>query len=259
MTRSRIFLILPALLLAALVFLGTFVLAERPELLVCDIWPPYSVTTKDGLSGLSVEVVRAVYARLGVEDVKILPLPWKRALDMARFGDADGLFTANHTPERAVYFLYPEEPLMESPWLVWTRRGTTVEKLDDLKGKRVGVVMGYSYTQEFWDFIQTYCIVEEVYKDDINFRKLALGRLDAVVADLGNGLVLASAVGGGIHPNPDYEIRRDGLYLVFNKRRVSERLAQRFSEELKEFKTTEAYKALWNKYMTPHPNDKPGE
>ncbi|WP_319582115.1 transporter substrate-binding domain-containing protein [uncultured Pseudodesulfovibrio sp.] len=256
MTRSKIILALPALLLlAALVFFGKLVLAERPELLVCDLWPPYSVKTEDGLSGMSVEVVRAVYTRMGMKDVKILPLPWKRALEMARFGDADGLFTANHTPERTVYFNYPEEPLLESPWLVWTRQGTTIRTLDDLKGKRIGVVLGYSYTQEFWTFIQTYCSVEEVYNDNINFRKLALGRLDATVADLGNGLVLADTVGGEIHPNLDYEIKRDGLYIVFNKKRVSEKFVQRFSDELSEFKETKAYKAIWDKYMTPAPEN----
>lgn len=254
MTRSKMIFVLPALLLsAALLFVGKFVLADRPELLVCDIWPPYSMKTSDGLSGLSVEVVRAVYARLGLKDVKIRDLPWMRALDMARFGEADGLFSANYTPERTVYFNYPDEPLLETPWLVWTRKGVTVRTLDDLKGKRIGVVLGYSYTPEFWNFIQTYCSVEEVYNDKINFRKLALGRLDATVADLGNGLVLAASVGGGIHPNPDSEIKRDGLYIVFNRKRVSKRFVQRFSNALKEFKATGAYKALWNKYMTPAP------
>jgi len=250
MHRSKIlWVLLAAVLFSALLLADRYGMAERPTRLVCDIWPPYQMVTEDGYTGLSVDVVRAVYARMGMDNIELMALPWKRALDMVRFGDADGLFSANHTPERALSFTYPEEPLFESPWIVWTRKGTTIHSLDDLKNKRVGVVLGYSYTPEFWDFIQTYCSVEVVYSDRINFRKLALGRLDATVADLGNGLTLAASVDRGIHPNPDYEIKRDGLYLMFNKERTSKRFVEKFSDTLKTFKLTEEYRSIRAKYL----------
>ncbi|XXJ19037.1 substrate-binding periplasmic protein [Desulfovibrio caledoniensis] len=252
MHRSKIlWVLLATVLFSALVLADRYVMADRPTRLVCDIWPPYQMETENGYTGLSVDVVRAVYTRMGMDNIEIMALPWKRALDMVRFGDADGLFSANLTPERALSFAYPKEPLFESPWVIWTRKGTTIRSLNDLKGKKIGVVLGYSYTPEFWDFIQTYCSVEEVYSDKINFRKLALGRLDATVADIGNGLTLAASVEGGIHPNFDYEIKRDGLYLMFNKERTSERFVKKFSDTLKAFKQTEEYRSILKKYLGP--------
>ncbi|WP_207264260.1 transporter substrate-binding domain-containing protein [Desulfovibrio sp. Huiquan2017] len=235
--------------LILLLFPSQCVLAKRGVRLVCDIWPPYQTETQNGYSGLAVDVVRKVYARLGVEDVEIMALPWKRALDMIRFGDADGLFSANYTPERAVYLYYPEEPLFESPWVVWTRKGLTVQNLDDLKGLKIGVVLGYTYTPEFWKFIQVYCTVEEVHSDEINFRKLALGRLDATVAEYGNGRLLSQIVRGGVQPN-DVQIKKDGLYIVFSREHTTQRAVRAFSGELKAFKQTQAYRDLRKKYLS---------
>ena len=237
--------------LVALALTGRQALAERPTRLTCNAWPPYAIQTGDGVSGLSVEVARAVYARLGIHDIEIILLPWVRAMDMARFGEADGLLNVNYTPERAALYRFPYEPLVETPWNIWTRKGATIRSLDDLKGKKIGVVLGYAYTLEFWHFILTNCIVEEVYSDKINFRKLAQGRLDATVADLGNALVLAAEVKADLQPG--LEIKRDGLYLAFNRSRVNEDFVTDFSDTLREFKTTEAYTAIYRKYLTMEP------
>ena len=242
-----------ALVFGALILLlaptGTSVLAKRGVRLVCDIWPPYQMDTKAGYSGLSVDVVRAVYARLGVEDVEIMALPWKRAMEMVRYGDADGLFSANRTPEREAYLYYPEEPLFESAWEIWTRHGTEVRSLEDLRGMTVGVVLGYSYTPEFWDFIRAHCTVEEVATDDVNFRKLAEGRIDAVAAEYGNGLTLATPLHADLHANPGLKIKEDGLFIVFSRDHTTEDAVRTFSDELKAFKKTEAYLILHEKYL----------
>lgn len=237
--------------LVALAFAGNHVLAERPTRLTCNVWPPYAMQTGDDVSGLSVEITRAVYARLGVRDIEVILLPWMRAMEMVRFGEADGLLNVNHTPERAIFYRFPDEPLVETPWNIWTRKGMTIRSLEELKGKKIGVVLGYAYTAEFWDFILTHCIVEEVYSDKINFRKLAHGRLDATVADLGNALALAAEVKVGLQPG--LEIKRDGLYLAFNRSRVDEGFVTRFADALREFKTTEAYTAICEKYLAIEP------
>ena len=235
--------------ITATLLAGTMATADPLPRLVCDIWPPYQVETPGGVSGMSVEIVKSVYSRLGFTQVKTRAFPWKRALDAVRFHEADALFSANYTEERAVYLRYPEEPLFDSPWVVWTKRGAGIQTLDDLKGKTVGVVLGYSYTPEFWDFIGTYCNVEEIHNDLINFKKLGLDRLDATVAEYGNGLSLAREVNPDIVPVRDIEIKRDGLYIAFDRETISEEFVKRFSDELKAFKQTDEYTRIREKYL----------
>lgn len=228
--------------------------AQQPTTLVCDIWPPYQMNRGDELIGFSTEMVKGVYASLGVSTPQITSLPWKRALATLAQDHADGLFSANYIREREFFATYPEEPLFEAPWIIWTRSGHKVTSLHDLKGKRVGVVIGYSYTTEFWNFIETNCDVQKVSKDENNFRKLALGRLDATIAEYGNGLFLKKKYGlETVIPNPEVEIKRDGLYMAFNKKRVSDSFVGEFSEALKQFKTTERYTDLWIKYFGTEP------
>lgn len=230
--------------------------AKERLTIVCDIWPPYQMTEQNSaITGFSTEVVTRVLDNLGEKYNPIQAYPWKRALELFQHGNVDALFSANRTTAREVYALYPSVPLVESPWVIWTRN-TTISSLQDLKGKRIGVVSGYSYTREFWEFIQVYCNVEEVYSDELNFKKLQIGRLDALAAELGNGLHIARNLGAtNIFPNRDLQIKTDGLYIMFKRSSTSPEFMNRFSEELARFRKSDEYQALHNKYFfTPNGN-----
>lgn len=227
---------------------------HQPYKLVCDIWPPYQMDTADGVTGFSTELVQAVFSRMDVTTEPVQGYPWKRAMSILEHGRADGLFSANLTEDRKLFALYPDEPLFESPWILWTPDSSKISTLDDLKGKTVGVVAGYSYTPEFWAFIETFCTVETVSSDEINLKKLAYRRLDATVTEYGNGYHLARTFKlDSIKPHPDIVIKTDGLYIMFNKTNVSESFVGRFSDELRRFKTTAAYRALRHKYFGKEP------
>ena len=242
-------LLLAAVVITAVVFFQPYAMAHNVTL-VCDIWPPYQIETEDGVTGASVEIVEAVYKRLGITDITFKAFPWKRAMDAVRFADADALFSANQTSDRGIFLLYPEEPIFKSPWMIWTRSDSSIRTLNDLKGKTVGVVLGYSYTQEFWNFINAYCDVEAVHNDNINFTKLGLGRLDATVAEFGNGLNLLRVLGEeGIRPVPGIEIKRDGLFIAFSRKRTTKEFVERFSYELRAFKHTNEYRKIREKYF----------
>lgn len=241
-----------AILLAAILTLAAFpaLAGQTPLRLICDIWPPYQVMNGSEVSGFSTELVQAVLSRMGIASDPIMAQPWKRALYSLEKGHADALFSANYTFQRTAFALYPDEPLIQSPWVVWSRGSNAIRTLDDLKGKKIGVVQGYSYTPEFWEFIRAWCDVDPATTDETNFRKLEGGRLDALVAELGNGHYLVSTLGlSTITAQHSLEIKRDGLFIIFNKQNVSRDFVQNFSNELKRFKTTKAHTDLRRKYF----------
>lgn len=220
--------------------------------LVCDEWPPYQIVRDGRVEGFSTEVVKIVLESIGMVPERIRAYPWKRALQVLRSGHADGLFSANFTEDRLRFARYPDETLVESPWVIWVRRGAefSFEEMSDLRGKRIGVVNGYSYTPEFWDYIRKHAVVDPVISDETNFRKLPAGRLDCLIAELGNGLSLRRTLGlPGIVPQRENPVKVDGLYLIFNRERVDEAAVSRFSETLKAFKEGPVYRELRRKYF----------
>ncbi len=230
---------------------STHSFAESRSLkIICDTWPPYQLETDNGINGFAVHLIQAVFDRLDTPLHKIDTYPWKRALKKLKTGQADALFSANYTKERAKIFHYPDEALFTASWVIWTRSSEGVSSLDDLKGKSIGLVNGYSYPQKFDAFFDSHCKIEKVSKDDINFKKLYWGRVDAIVAEYYNGLYLVRTMNlNGIHPHNHLIIKKDGLYLVFNKSNANNQIVKRFSNELKKFKKTSEYQQLRQKYF----------
>lgn len=223
--------------------------SQEPLKLVCDIWPPYQTHYQGTVTGFSTQVVHAVLENMGAKVESTKAFPWQRALEIIRSGDAHALFSANHTPDRETFARYPSEPIVESPWTIWTK-DKEISQLTDLKGLRIGVVQGYSYTPEFWNFIETFCDVELVHSDAINFKKLSLGRLDAVAAEYGNGIQIVRSLNvSSIRPIKSITIKTDGLYVIFNKRLVSQSFVDTFSQHLSQFKKSEKYQNLYRSYF----------
>jgi polar amino acid transport system substrate-binding protein len=220
--------------------------------IVCDIWPPYQIETDSGLTGYSVELVETVIKKIGVSDYSVKSLPWKRALHMLENGQADALFSANYTKEREDFAFYPEEPLVVSPWVIWVNADSDIkfEYYSDLAGLTAGVVRGYSYTDEFWSFLKSKGSYDEVASDETNFKKLKVNRIDYTVAELGNGYNIMEKLNiEGLKPLLDNPVKKDGLYIIFNKDRVSQETVEKFSETLKEFKKLKEYELLYNNYF----------
>lgn len=229
-------------------------LAEKSLEIICDEWPPYQYRLGNEVVGFSASVIREVFRRMGKKVNKINMFPWKRAITLIEKGNADALFSVNYTEARTSFAFYPKESIINSSWVMWVREedGLKFDSLEDLKGKRVGVVRGYSYTDEFWKYIRQHSSYEEVTYDESNFKKLNAARIDYLVAELGNGYHIIKTLNlKKIVPRADNPIKTDGLYLIFKKDRVSYDFVRRFSDELKEFKQEELYHSLYRQHLTP--------
>ncbi|MES9997571.1 transporter substrate-binding domain-containing protein [Desulfovibrio aminophilus] len=178
----RLLVLLPLLLVVALP-----ARAGGVRLATLD-WEPYIGRNLPG-NGYVAEVVREAFRRQGYT-VTFEFMPWARAVAMARTGEIDG-----YLPEYAGqnfdgdFFLsasFPGGPLgffkLRSRDIFWST-------LDDLKPYRIGVVRGRVNTAAF--DARPDMIKEAVTGDLQNLRKLAIGRVDLVLADRNVGLFLA--------------------------------------------------------------------
>ncbi|MGI0115371.1 substrate-binding periplasmic protein [Zooshikella sp. RANM57] len=219
---------------------------------ICDIWPPYQTINNNQVGGFSTEIIKLVFKRLNVKVKKIRNYPWKRAITMIEKGEIDALYSANFTKDRTNFAYYPDEMIIVSPWFLWIKEEDNLKfnSLTDLSGKSIGVVRGYSYTKEFWQYIKNNSIYKEAVNDEQNFSMLNAGRVDFISAELGNGLYTIQKLGlSNIKALTKKPIKVDGLYIIFNKKTIPKPFVKQFSKELKSLKQEPIYQFIYNQYF----------
>lgn len=251
-----LFMIYIAINIISLFFLTTFSsnAISKEYSVIGDHYPPYQYKEHDNVKGFSLDVLRAVLAMNGDSIAKTEIYPWKRALHMLKANQASILISANYSIDRTDYARYPSEPMIVTPWYLWKRKADNLEpySIEDLLGKRIGVVQGYSYTKEFWAFIKKNRLYTDAenYTDDINLSRLNQGFYDAAVAELGNGKYLKQRLKlNNIEPITSMTIKEDGLYALFNKNQISEERVEVFSKNLTIFKKSPAYSRIYKQYF----------
>lgn len=169
---------------AACLFCGAAAAQDKSVKFTSLDWPPFSGGTLPD-QGVFIGVVRDALAKQGYK-VEVTFLPWKRAVETAT-NDASYAGLLPIYPDDLTPGFFGSTVVMDSPLgfaeraekpLVWST-------LDDLKGRRLGVVMGYSNTPEFDAAVADKRLKTDEAGDDLtNLRKLAAGRVDAAVVDL---------------------------------------------------------------------------
>lgn len=172
-----------AVLLAILLAGPGHVLAqsgERTIIAAADPWPPY-VDQKNPTDGLALEIIRAAFKTQGYA-VKMEWVPWTRALDGVKSGKYDILPDAWIVEDQAKFLAY-SEPLATNEIKFIKRKGDPFEfnGLESLKGKRIGIVKDYGYTDEFIN--STLFTKDETTDLLTNVSKLAAGRVDLTLED----------------------------------------------------------------------------
>lgn len=111
-------------------------------------WRPYIFEEKGTVSsktpGFSIEIVNAVFAKLGYEIV-YKTAPFLRQIQDVERGDFTALVGVYQT--EAPNLIYPQEPIGMSRNCFYTKAGRTwkFKSLKDLSSVRIAVVGGYTY------------------------------------------------------------------------------------------------------------------
>jgi polar amino acid transport system substrate-binding protein len=221
--------------LFALALSAATALAQAEAVIATDNANPPFMYQQDGQpKGLYPLLVQGVFKRAGIA-VNIQAMPWKRALMRGENAEV-GIAGIYKTAARLDIFDY-SQPIFEEKLVVYVRQDQAFEfaQLSDLYGKRIGVIRGWSYTEALDQAIRSGHIeASENSSDEANFKKLASGRLDAVIAiELAGQRIIQRLQLSNIRAlQPALSI--NPTYLVFSKQAQQQGLLQRFDQSLAE-------------------------
>ncbi|QSI78513.1 substrate-binding periplasmic protein [Niveibacterium microcysteis] len=211
--------------LVCLLWMAPPVLAQgRPTRLVTFDYPPFMVADSAGqLSGLMIDVVTEAFKRMG-KAVRIELYPFSRCLAMVEAGDADAMFTIKRTPQREARYLFPKEPVLTQHYVFFVRSNSALEfkgTLTDFANTTIGVVDNTSYGGTFDAAVKqgVFKKLDTAPNYESNFRKLLVGRVDAVIISQVVGQAIVKRL------NAAEQVRVSGpavetamSYMMFNKK-----------------------------------------
>jgi len=144
-------------------------------------WFPFEfVDSKGEFSGVSAEYVTLIAENLGIEITPEYDLNWTQAFSAINEGKVDIISAIVRTEEREKNIVFTE-PYISLPSVITTRKDSSfVQGVDDLFGKRVGVIKDYV----FEEYIRkNHPAINIVYVNSIKdgIQKVEKGEVDAFI------------------------------------------------------------------------------
>ena len=142
-------------------------------------WPPYTGQDRPGF-GCDSQVVSESFALAGIR-VEYVFLPWARGMLLSRNGLVDGAIEWEDTPAHRKSHFVSSKLLSTQEWVFFHRQGTSLDwnQLEDLHAQRIGLTLGYAYSDVFKGMQAQYpATFSEAASDVLNFRKLLSHRID---------------------------------------------------------------------------------
>lgn len=151
---------------------------KKIVLATCNWEPFFGETLVNG--GYVIEITKEAFLRAGYE-LEVKFVPWKRALETAKAGKADGVIGTNYSDERArTYRLTDVVYQEENGFFRKKGRAITYKTLRDLTPYKIGYMRGGSFGAEF--DTAAYLKKQDVTDNELNIKKLIGGRIDLFIS-----------------------------------------------------------------------------
>ncbi len=222
--------------------------------------PPAEYIEKGEATGRNVDIVCEALSRMGYE-VEINLVPWKRALVMVEYGEADGIIDVAYNAERAEYIYYPEEVLYVEEWYCFKlseNKLTLDENLGNVGEIRLGTSRGFEYGGEIQKAIDNnlFLSIEEVSDNEPNILMLIAGRFDMFVGVKLTILYYLKQLGyqdkieiiKRTGTDSNYLLNASETYLGFSRKTMDMEIVGEFSTILKEMKNDGTVDKMEKKY-----------
>lgn len=219
----------------------------RPEINFDQSNPPFAFEENQTLKGIYPAIVKAVFDRMGTP-VELSAMPWTRALrqtDEGKTGIA-GLYKNKSRQERYDY----SNPIYTETLKLYTLKNKSFpyNSLEDLAGKTIGVVRGWSYGDLF-DSAKDAKLFKTVPANDdyTNIQKLLKGQIEVIVAIPETIKTIAK------EKNIEFEIAEiptpiisNPTHIAFNKAAQKKDLLEQFNRALEDIKQEGVYEKIKN-------------
>jgi polar amino acid transport system substrate-binding protein len=191
---------------------------------------PFNYGVNGVASGPVPDIVRKICAEMKI-DCPMRVLPWRRAQQEVEEGKAHGMFSIGWNAERAKWLHFsPAILVTEYGFFVRTDNPLVFKQNADVRGYTVGV-FGPSNTSTALEKIKAEIkdlTIDMTPEDEAAFKKLALGRVQAVFSnrDVGYDLIQKFGI-----TNARYTGRQQALkyYIGFSQKHTDKALVDRFS------------------------------
>lgn len=223
----------------------------QPLTIISDPNPPLGYVKDGEIVGFTVDLIKLLLKRTGIDGKFVMYSSWARAYEMAQKEKDILIYQLTYTEERARLFQLVG-PIMHGTDCLWklkARKDVIVQNLEDAKQYRVGTVRDY--------FTHKYLLekgfeegknLEAVYDDDMNVKKLASGRIDLMFLE---EFIFNYRVRELGYNRDDFEkalsvISHDS-YIAFS-RQTSQDVVSRFAEALEAMKKDGSYNSILQEY-----------
>lgn len=225
---------------------------------------PYYLGNSADLSpytpGVAVVLLEMTAKKLGVT-AKFVRMPWNRCKNSLKYGSVDGIFMASYAPEKRTLGLFPmkagrpdpDKRMAMVPFCVYTKKSSRLVWNGGYFNEpvvRIGAPLGYAVVDELRAMG---LMADESPDTEHNFKKLLIGRLDAVIApEMAGDHILKG------HPDVFTGIVKmekpfvTKPYYLMLSRQVSRRepdLTARFWDVMQQVRESKEYQAVIRKYV----------
>lgn len=221
--------------------------AQQEVVLANGNWAPYQGKELEN-GGPVTQVVTEAFESQGWT-VRYEWLPWARGKREAARGKLDGTQVYSRTDARAKQFIYSDKVLELKDFIFYNvDNPVDWKKPADLAGLTFGGVIDYDY-DIFKRNPDVDVTLDRIGKPILNFKKLARGRIDAVISNslVGRNLAEEAGVSEQIEAHPKPASSEPYFVMISRKAENAEQILDTFNAGLAELKSSGRYDEIMSR------------
>jgi diguanylate cyclase (GGDEF)-like protein len=159
------------------------VLSRYKQIRFCidpDWYPLEAINEQQQVIGITADIIDMLEQQLGMHFELVPTQTWNETLELVKSGGCDLIPMITRTAERDTYLDFTKSHLKLPAVIVTTDEQIYVDGVEQLKGRRVGVVSGYAY-REIIEKNHPGVIVVDVDNGKDGIRRVQSGEIDAFI------------------------------------------------------------------------------